>query len=84
MIADVTAALDAWRVAAIDGSEGRKILLGNVPVVANAQMTAICIEVAGAQVAMKLAMVANLTTLPVAMHLRFTSNGGSARLSVVD
>src|SRR6266704_2926555 len=39
-MADVTAALDTWSVAAIDGSDGRKILVANVPVAANAQITA--------------------------------------------
>jgi hypothetical protein len=39
-MADVTAALDTWSVAAIDGSEGRKILVANIPVAANAQITA--------------------------------------------
>src|ERR1700704_136686 len=37
---DVTAALDTWRAAAIDGSEGRKILVASVAVAANAQITA--------------------------------------------
>jgi hypothetical protein len=39
-MADVTAALDTWREAAIAGSEGRKILVASVPIAANAQINA--------------------------------------------
>src|ERR1700682_1702280 len=39
-MADVTAALDTWRDAAIAGSEGRKILVASVPIAANAQIAA--------------------------------------------
>src|SRR3954451_1257500 len=39
-MADVTAALDTWRAAAIAGSEARKILVASVAVAANAQITA--------------------------------------------
>jgi hypothetical protein len=45
VIADVTAALETWRLAAIDGSEGKKILVASVPMAANAQITAIAVGV---------------------------------------
>ena len=45
MIAEVTAALDTFREAAISGSEGNRMLVASVPVAANAASTAICMKV---------------------------------------
>ena len=45
MIAEVTAALDTFRDAAICGSDGKRILVASVPVAASIARTAICRKV---------------------------------------
>src|ERR1700731_769234 len=45
VIAEVTAALDTFRDAAISGSDGNRMLVASVPVAANAASTAICTKV---------------------------------------